>query len=111
MAVFLRVWRGEVTLWKTYWLFGACGGILLGLPIFGALLALTDVPDNTTATFFIIAIGFLLLYGIWVFVGVWRAANNYQGKRAWAILAKVSIVIEALKIFNMIASVLLAGTG
>jgi len=107
--MFLRVWRGEVILWKTFWLFGLGGGVLLGLPIFGALLALTDVPDNTTATYFLVAIGGLLLYGVWVFVGIWRAANKYQGKRAWAILAKVSVVIETLKIFNMIASVLLAG--
>lgn len=54
----------------------------MGLPIFSALLALSDVPDNTTATFFLIAIGILLLYGAWIFVGIWRAANNYQGKRA-----------------------------
>jgi hypothetical protein len=82
MAMVLRVWRGEVALWKTFWLFGLGGGILLGLPIFGALLAMTDVPDDTTASYFLMAIGALLLYGVWAFVGIWRAANHYQGKRA-----------------------------
>ena len=58
----IRLWRGEIALWKTFWLFGAGGGVVLGLPIFAAILALTDVPDDTTASIFLTALGFLLVY-------------------------------------------------
>ncbi len=46
----VRRWRGQVAIWKSFWLFGVGGGLLLSLPILGGMLALTDVPDPTTAS-------------------------------------------------------------
>ena len=97
-------------MWKTFWLFGAGGGLLLALPIFSAMLALTDVPDNTTASMFVAALGILLVYLVWVFTGVWRAATNYRGKPAWAVLAKIAVVTESCKFFLLVAAVLFADT-
>jgi hypothetical protein len=108
----IRLWRGEIALWKTFWLFGAGGGgLVLGLPILGAMLALTDVPDDTTASIFVIALGFLLVYLVWVFVGIWRAANAYQGTPSWAVLAKIAVVAGTFKFFLLVAAVLFADTG
>ena len=107
----IRLWRGEVALWKTFWLFGVGGGFVLGLPIFGAMLALTDVPDDTTASIFVTALGILLVYLVWVFVGIWRAANAYQGEKVWAVLAKIAVVAETFKFFLLVAAVLFADTG
>ena len=45
-AMITQLWRGGLALWKTFWLFGAGGGLAFGLPIFSAALALTDVPDG-----------------------------------------------------------------
>ena len=56
-----QLWRGEIALWKTFWLFGVVGGLAFGLPIFSAMLALTDVPDDTTAMVFLAALGLLLV--------------------------------------------------
>ena len=107
----IRLWRGEVALWKTFWLFGVGGGLLLGLPIFGAILALTDVPDDATASRFLLALGLLLGYLIWVFVGIWRAATTYQGNPTWAVLAKFTVAAETLKFLLLAAAILFADAG
>jgi len=91
----LRLWRGEAALWKTFWLFGAGGGVVLGLPLFSAMLALTDVPDDATANKFLAALGFLLVYLTWAFTGIWRAAGRYQGDRALALAARLAVLAGA----------------
>jgi hypothetical protein len=106
-----RLWRGEVALWKTFWLFGAGGGIILGLPIFATMLALTDVPDDRTATVILAALGILLIYLVWVSVGIWRAAGRYPGDPAWAVLAKLAVGFEVAIIIILAAAVLFADTG
>ena len=75
------------------------------------MLALTDVPDNTTASIFVTALGFLLVYLVWVFVGICRAANAYQGEKVWAVLAKIAVAAEGLKILIFVGAVLFADTG
>lgn len=107
----IRLWRGEVALWKTFWLFGVGGGFVFGLPIFGALLALTDVPDDTTASIFLAAFGLLFFYLVWVCVGVWRAATNYLGNPVWAVLAKLAVAAEALKVLLLVVAVLFTDPG
>jgi hypothetical protein len=109
--MFIRLWRGEIELWKTFWLFGVSGGLAIGLPIFSAMLALTDVPDDDTAVVFLAALGFLLVYLTWVIVGIWRAANKYQGEKAWVVLAKIAVVAGAFKIGLLVGAVLFADTG
>jgi len=106
----IRLWRGEMALWKTFWVFGVGGGLLLGLPIFAGMLALTDVPDDATARMSVAALGVLLVYLVWVFTGIWRAATMYPGKPVWAILAKIAITAETCKFFLLAAAVLFADT-
>ena len=104
----IQLWRGEIGLLLTFWLFGVCGAVLFGLPLFAAMMALTDVPDNNTASIFISALGLFLVYLIWVFVGIWRAANTYTGNPAWANLAKLAVAAETFKILLLIGAVLFA---
>ena len=106
-----RLWRGEITLWKTFWLFGVGGGLALELPIFSVMMALTDVPDDTTALVFLSALSFLLVYLTWVFVGIWRASSRYQGEKIWAVLAKIAVVAETAKIVLLVGAVLFTDTG
>jgi hypothetical protein len=44
-----------------------------------------------------------LLVVVWILVGIWRAASNYAGRRLWAILAKIMVVIGALGSVAIIA--------
>ncbi len=110
----IRRWRGEIALWKAFWLFGVGGGLLLALPIFSTMMALTDVPDvpdDNTALIIVTALGFLLVYLVWVFVGIWRSATGYQGDRVWAVCAKIAVGLETAKILLLVTAVLFAETG
>jgi len=53
-----RLWRGEIALWKTFWLFGVGGGLAIGLPIFSAMIALTDVPNDALHQSFLLRSAF-----------------------------------------------------
>jgi hypothetical protein len=107
----MHLWRGEIMLWKSYWLFGVCGSAALGLPVLATMLALTDVPDDATASMILWALGFLCLYLVWVFVGIWRATNTYSGDRIWVTLAKLSVVVWTIKILLLVTAVLFVNTG
>ncbi len=85
--------------------------MFLGLPIFATMLALTDVPDNRTASIFLAALGLLLIYFGWVSVGIWRAAGRYPGNSAWAVLAKVAVGFEVVNIIILAAAVIFPDTG
>ena len=78
----------------------------MGLPIFAGMLALTDVPDDNTAIIFIGALGFFLVYLIWVFTGIWRSAGRYRGKAAWAMFAKGAVAIGSLNVLVLIIAVI-----
>lgn len=86
------IWAGEMGLRKTFWLPGVGGVLFAAIPIFAAMLALTDVPDDNTASWFLAALAFLFAYQVWVSVGIWRSANLYIGEKQWAILARVCVV-------------------
>jgi hypothetical protein len=106
----IRLWHGEIGLLRTFWLFGMGGGLLFVLPLFAMMLALTDVPDNVTASIFLAALGLLAIYLVWVFVGIWRAANKYSGNPVWAILAKIAVGMGILNIAVLVIGVLFADT-
>lgn len=103
-----RLWRGEISLFWTFWLFGAGGGLLIGLPLFSTLLALTEPPENTTATAFLGGLSVFLIYLVWVGVGIWRAANNYRGNPLWAMMAKGAVAAGVAFIFLLVRGVLFA---
>jgi hypothetical protein len=106
-----RLWRGELALGITFWLFGFGGGLFLGLPLFAAILALTDVPDETSALIFVAALGFFLVYLIWVSVGIWRSASRYQGDSIWIVCAKSTVCAEGLMIVLLVFGVLFPDFG
>ena len=100
------IWTGELGLWKTFWLLGVGGILFAASPIFAAMLALTDVPDDDTASWFLAALAFLFAYQIWVSVGIWQTANLYSGDRQWAILAKMCVVTGASVVVLLIHGVI-----
>src|SRR5262245_16559435 len=94
---FARHWRGELSLGKSFWL----NGFLIGLisrAIFTILLTacqfLGSVPAIIAA--FIVIEAFNILVVVWILVGIWRAATNHQGRKFWAVVAKIMVVIGAI---------------
>lgn len=84
MNIISNVWNGRAGLAKTYWLWGVLSGIPWGL----ALSLVT--PGSNLAI--LAALAFVVYYVI-VHVGLWHAASQYQGFKAWAILAKIAALI------------------
>ena len=84
MNAISNIWNGRSGLAKTYWLWG----VLSGIP-WGIALSLVTPGSNPA----ILAILAFVVYYVIVHVGIWRAASQYQGSKAWAILAKIAVLI------------------
>lgn len=85
----MRVWNGNAGLAMSYWVYGIVAGFVWGI----GLGILQPVPGSGTAKLFLAC---MAAYFIVVYVGIWRAANKYQGKKAWVSLAKFAVVLGAL---------------
>lgn len=90
----LRLFRGDVSLFITYWLFGVViGGIGGKLALFALernYSELNVIPGNRK--YFILGAIAILLYSLFVMVAIWRSASKYQGDKVWAYLAKIIVV-------------------
>jgi len=78
------LWSGRSGLAKTYWLWGVFSGIPWGI----ALSLVT--PGSNLAILVVLA---FFAYYVIVHVGIWRAASEYEGAKAWAILGKIAVAI------------------
>jgi hypothetical protein len=69
----LQTWRGEVPLWRVYWLYGVLGSaILTALIVVPALLGWYTMP------ILVLALGIGLAYTAWILVSIWRCAFNIK---------------------------------
>lgn len=104
--LFLRLFRGDVSLPVTYWIYGALIGV--GFRIVQTAielnymdLLLTEGGELEIAVFNWFSVG----YSLFMFVAIWRSAGKYKGNRGWAALARFMVVIGALATAgNLIAS-------
>ena len=78
------LWIGRFGLAKTYWVWGVLSGIPWGI----ALTLVT--PGSNLAILVVLA---FFAYYVIVHVGIWRSASEYEGAKAWAILAKIAVAI------------------
>ncbi len=106
IAILKALWRGEIGLAKTFWLYGFVGTFLLYLP--------AVVLEETNPWFVNLegpgepGLGLRLLYiasplgskmwSFFTFVAISRSASNYDGLYDWAFAAKIyaSLGVAAL---------------
>lgn len=102
MNAIFNLWNGRSGLAKSYWLWGVLAGIPWGI----ALSLIT--PGSNPAIPAVLA---FVAYYVIVHVGIWRAASQYQGIKAWAILAKIAVAITpaSLVIGTLAAIIIPAG--
>jgi hypothetical protein len=85
---FIKFWNGDLSLPVSYWLVGIVFGIILGLAI-GLFVGVSGMPE--------IAINIILIpWYVYTAVGIWRSSDKYKGKKFWAILAKIVIVLGVI---------------
>jgi hypothetical protein len=90
------LWRGDVPLVKTYWLFGVAGGFL-----FRIALRYIEYQGRAFESGLapILVLGLVLLsfsYTAFICVAIWRSANKYQGLKRYPILAKFIVIWGAM---------------
>lgn len=105
MNFIVKNWRGELPLWKSYWIAGFAGSLVLGVlaAIVVAVISEISGADYDPLAIFatLVATWVLqLLFSIWQSVGVWRSAGRYiadrlaVGKRAvWGRLARAGVLL------------------
>ena len=94
MNLINKFWNGKISLWISYWIFGVLIPIPAGF-LLGMLAALMRLPPISYKLI-------MLIYLLFTFVGIWRSANNYQGKKIFSILAKLGILLGLIyTLFNM----------
>ena len=79
--------KGEIKLWKAYWLFGIVGNIIFSLLIL-------FVTSSTYINIFFTVIS--IIYYIITLIGRWNSASNYNGFKLWPILAKIIVIFSIL---------------
>lgn len=92
---FGKLSNGDFGLSKTYWEYGVAVGIFL------------NVVTGFITSVWILAIVMLIYiaYETLVLMGVWRASNKYEGRKGWAVLAKISTVLGAIGLVIGLVSV------
>lgn len=93
METIRELWRGEISLPRTYWLWGSViyglVVVFVGTLMIAALVAATGFPFLTS-----VWQSFIILGGMFMNVAIWRSAGNYQGPRVWTIVARIIAVLS-----------------
>ena len=89
MDMVWALWRGDIPLAKTGWIYGALG---LGLPIAALLYVASLHLPKIYAPITIGLSSSVLAYSAFIAVAVWRSAGKYRGRAAWRWLAKGSVL-------------------
>jgi hypothetical protein len=109
MNFIVKNWRGELPLWKSYWIAGFAGSLALGVlaaVVVAVISAISGGDYDPLAIFVTLVVTLVvtwvlqLLFSIWQSVGVWRSAGRYiadrvaAGKRAvWGRLARAGVLL------------------
>ena len=86
-----RLWSGQVPLERAFWTYAVAGGLVVNLAT--SLLFLILVSSDFLLVALVTGYGLSVPYNLVALVGVWRAADRYEGDRALAdVLRMVTLV-------------------
>ncbi len=92
---FVKFWNGDISLAMSYWGVGLGLGILFGFSV-GIITITLGMSEDAMW-------GFIIPFQIFTVVGIWRSSDKYNGKKIWAVLAKISVIIGIISnLFSMI---------
>ena len=101
----VRFWYGRTTLWKSYWIVGELINAVIVIIIFNIELKFFNniqifqsIPLSNFSTLTIFSKLIIFFWTIFITVGIWRSAENYQGKLIWIIL---TLIVLSYRIFNL----------
>ena len=98
MNLLNELWNGKITLWKSYWLVGELLNALiiilvlnLDIILFGNAQYNQELLFINFNKFTIISKFIIIIWSIYITVGIWRSAENYKGSIIWIILTLIII--------------------
>ncbi|MBI66057.1 MAG: hypothetical protein CMG64_07185 [Candidatus Marinimicrobia bacterium] len=87
-----KFWKGDIALWRSYWLVGELLNALFILLIFNLEIYLfgnnkftSSLPFLDFENFSFLSKLFLTLWTVFITIGIWRSAENYKGSVFWII--------------------------
>ncbi len=97
--------RGEIKLWKSYWLVGELlNGIILliifnlEIYIFNNNKSISQIPFLNFNNFTLFSKVVIFVWTIFISIGIWRAAENYKGRIIWIVL---TFIIVAYRFYSL----------
>ena len=99
-----RLWKGELPLHRTYWLYWFCVAFPLGfvrgfLESYYPWLELFEGPGrprDDALALYILAFLASWFWTAFMIVPLWRSASRYEGRQVWAILVKLVAISNAI---------------
>ncbi len=100
-----KFWNGKIPLWKSYWLVGELSNALFILAIFNFEIYFfknnqfsSSLPFLDFSNFSILSKLFLIIWTVFITVGIWRSAERYKGSLIWIIC---TLLFLSYRIFTL----------
>ena len=85
-----KFWKGKITLWRSYWLVGELLNALFILVVFNFEIYIyknnqfsNSLPFLDFSNFSFLSKITIVIWTIFITVGIWRSAENYKGSIIW----------------------------
>ena len=101
MDLIKDLWRGNVPLSRTFWIFYFGVNLLLNISLL--YLNLTDlVTTKIGLVFFLLLLSVSVAYGPFILISVWRSANKYEGLQRYTIAAKFMVLFGWIRYLQLL---------
>ena len=100
-----RFWKGKITLWRSYWLVGELLNALFILLIFNFEIYIfgnnqfsNSLPFLDFSNFSFLTKIALIVWTIFITIGIWRSAENYKGNIMWIV---ATFIFLSYRVFTL----------
>ena len=100
-----RFYRGQITLWRSYWLVGELLNAIFILVIFNIEIYIfnnnqfiNSLPFLDFGNFSLLSKFVLVIWTLFLTIGIWRSAENYKGNIIWII---ATFIVLSYRIYTL----------
>jgi hypothetical protein len=104
-SLLYNFWFGKITLWKSYWIVGELINVLIIFLIFNIEInyfnninIYNQLPFINFNNFHFFNKIILIIWTIYITVGIWRSAEKYKGSFIWVVL---TLIFLSYRIFTL----------
>jgi len=104
-SLLYNFWFGKITLWKSYWIVGELINALIIFLIFNIEInyfnninIYNQLPFINFDNFHFFNKIILIIWTLYITVGIWRSAEKYKGSFIWVVL---TLIFLSYRIFTL----------